>query len=239
VTLHWTARAALGGALLGGSWAALHRAEVQRADVRVGDAVRHFGGPALDSAVRHTTDLGSVYSVLGIATTLALTGRQRLAADVAGVGMVAWNVAQVNKTRVRRQRPYEQDGVRRLIRKPTGSSFPSGHAAVGVAVFTLLGDAGRGSLSRRLLHAFGGYVALSRIYVGVHYPTDVLGGAGMGLMAASLWRGPVAAVNAAAVGAATAVGRRILPPLLAIAGRVVFGVRRRQRPTPAVAASAA
>jgi undecaprenyl-diphosphatase len=177
--------------------------------------------------------------VLGIATTLALTGRQRLAADVAGVGMVAWNVAQVNKTRVRRQRPYEQDGVRRLIRKPTGSSFPSGHAAVGVAVFTLLGDAGRGSLSRRLLHAFGGYVALSRIYVGVHYPTDVLGGAGMGLMAASLWRGPVAAVNAAAVGAATAVGRRILPPLLAIAGRVVFGVRRRQRPTPAVAASAA
>ncbi len=192
MTLHWAARAALGGALLGGSWAALHRAEVQRADVRLGDAVRHLGGPGLDTVVMHTTDLGSVYSVLGVATTLALTGRRRLAADVLGVGMVAWNVAQLSKTRVRRQRPYEQDGVRRLIRKPTGSSFPSGHAAVGMAVFTLLGDASRGRASRRVLHTFGAYVALSRIYVGVHYPTDVLGGAGMGLAAASLWRGPAA-----------------------------------------------
>jgi membrane-associated phospholipid phosphatase len=195
----WPLHAAVGGAILGGTWYALRSPTVQRGDVRVGDAVRSFGTPLMDSAVTHTTDLGSVYSVVGVATMLAATGRPRHAADVLGVGMAAWNIAQVSKTRVRRQRPYEQDGVRRLIRKPTGSSFPSGHAAVGVAMFTMLANRSRGGLSRRLLQAFGAYVAFSRVYVGVHYPTDVLGGAGMGLAVGALWRGPIARLNARVV----------------------------------------
>ena len=192
----WPLHAGAGAALLGGTWFALRYPVVQRGDVRVGDTIRKFGTPVLDAAVTHTTDLGSVYSVAGVATVLAATGRRRLAADVLGVGMVAWNVAQLSKTRVRRQRPFEADGVRRLIRKPTGSSFPSGHAAVGVAMFTMLADRSRGGLSRRLLQSIGAYVALSRIYVGVHYPTDVLGGAGMGMALGALWRGPLARLNA-------------------------------------------
>jgi undecaprenyl-diphosphatase len=175
---------------------------VQRGDVRVGDAVRRFGTPPLDAAVTYTTDLGSVYSVIGVSAALAASGRPRHAADVLGVGMAAWNIAQLSKTRVRRQRPYEQDGVRRLIRKPTGSSFPSGHAAVGVAMFTMLADRSRGGLSRRMLQAIGAYVAFSRVYVGVHYPTDVLGGAAMGLAVGALWRGPPAQLNAKIVGRA-------------------------------------
>lgn len=195
----WPLHVAAGAAMLGGAWVALRYPAVQRGDVRVGDTVRRFGTPVLDAAVTHTTDLGSVYSVIGVATTLAATGRRRTAADVLGVGLVAWNVAQWSKTRVRRQRPYEADGVRRLIRKPTGSSFPSGHAAVGVAMFTMLADRSRGGVSRRILQGIGGYVALSRVYVGVHYPTDVLGGAGMGLAVGALWRGPLAGYNAKAV----------------------------------------
>ena len=196
----WPLRAAGGSALLAATWLALRYPAVQRADVRVGDAVRRFGTPLLDKAVTHTTDLGSVYSVLGVSAALAASGRRRAAVDVLGVGMTAWNVAQWSKTRVRRQRPYEADGVRRLVRKPTGSSFPSGHAAVGMAMFTMLADRSRGGLSRRVLQAFGSYVAFSRVYVGVHYPTDVLGGAGMGLAIGALWRGPLAKYNARFVG---------------------------------------
>jgi undecaprenyl-diphosphatase len=124
--------------------------------------------------------------------------------------MAAWNVAQWSKTRVRRQRPYEQDGVRRLIRKPTGSSFPSGHAAVGVAMFTMLADRSHGGAARRILQGFGAYVALSRVYVGVHYPTDVLGGAGMGLAVGALWRGPIARVSRRVVGRIYATATRAL-----------------------------
>ncbi|MPZ73298.1 MAG: phosphatase PAP2 family protein [Nitriliruptorales bacterium] len=201
---HWPLRAAAGAGLLAGTWSALRYPVVQRGDVRVGDAVRKFGTPAMDAAVTYTTDLGSVYSVIGVATTLAGTGRRRLAADVLGIGLLAWNVAQLSKTRVRRQRPYEADGVRRLIRKPTGSSFPSGHSAVGVAMFTMLADRSRGGVSRRLLQAVGTYVALSRVYVGVHYPTDVIGGAGMGLVVGALWRGPLATINGRVVSRAIA-----------------------------------
>lgn len=206
----WPLHAAAGAAVLGGTWFALRYPVVQRGDVRVGDTIRTFGTPVLDAAVTHTTDLGSVYSVAGVATVLAATGRRRLAADVLGVGLVAWNVAQLSKTRVRRQRPFEADGVRRLIRKPTGSSFPSGHAAVGVAMFTMLADRSRGGRSRRLLQSLGAYVAFSRIYVGVHYPTDVVGGAGMGLALGALWRGPMAQVNARVIGGAYAAARTAL-----------------------------
>lgn len=204
VDRRWPLHAAVGGALLGGTWYALRYPAVQRGDVRVGDTVRRFGTPVLDAAVTHTTDLGSVYSVIGVATAFAVSGRRRIAADVLGVGVMAWNVAQLSKTRVRRQRPYEADGVRRLIRKPTGSSFPSGHAAVGVAMFTMLADRSHGGRARRLLQGIGAYVALSRIYVGVHYPTDVLGGAGMGLAIGALWRGPLARLNARVIGHAWA-----------------------------------
>lgn len=216
---HWSARAAAGASLLAGTWYALQLPAVQRADVRVGDAVRRWGPASLDSVVMHSTDLGSLYAVLGTAAMLAATRRRRAAADVLGVGAAAWNVAQLNKTRVRRQRPYEAQAVRRLIRRPTGSSFPSGHAAVGAAVFTVLAEHAGSSAARRLLQAIGAYVGLSRVYVGVHYPTDALGGAGMGLAIAALWRGPVAAANEAAVRLGTALVRRV--------GRLTPSPRRR------------
>jgi membrane-associated phospholipid phosphatase len=195
----WPLQAAAGTALLAGSWYALTRPPVQRADVRLGDAIREAGSPPVDRAVSLTTDLGSVYAVCGISGVLALTGRRRAAADVLAIGGLAWAVAQGSKTRVKRQRPYEADGVRRLIRPPTGSSFPSGHATVGVAVFSLLAGRARGPRSRALLAATAAFVPVSRVYVGVHYPTDVIGGAGLGMLMAAVWRGPVAAAARAIV----------------------------------------
>lgn len=206
-------RGLLGTALLAGSWVALRSAGVQRADVRAGDAVRRAGGPLADRAVTATTDLGSLYAVAAIAGTLAASGRRRAAADVLGIGGLAWGVAQSSKRRVRRDRPYETaTGVRRLVRPPAGSSFPSGHAAVGAAVMSLMAERSRGAAGRALLRTFAGYVALSRVYVGVHYPTDVIGGAGLGLVLSAAWRGPVAALGRATVAAVTrgaAAGGRV------------------------------
>lgn len=204
----WPLQAVAGAGLLAGTWFALSSPAVQRADVRAGDIVRRAGMPVLDTAVSATTDLGSVYAVLGISGALAVTGRRRAALDVLGLGLTAWSVAQGSKTRVKRQRPYEADGVRRLVRPPTGSSFPSGHAAVGVAVLSLVAQGTRTRRSRRLFGWLAAFVPLSRVYVGVHYPTDVIGGAGLGLLLAALWRGPVAAVSRAALLSAFTAARR-------------------------------
>ena len=191
---HWAAIALLGGGMVGTALAALKSTALQRGDVWVHDVIADNGGPPLDQLVVYTTDLGSVYAVLGAAAMLAVRGRPRTALDVAAVGCTAWTVAQNAKRRVRRQRPYEAHGVRRLIGAPTGSSFPSGHACVAAAMSAVL--AGRTSVAgaRRMLYGLAAWVAATRVYVGVHYPTDVLGGAGLGLSLGALWRGPFARI---------------------------------------------
>lgn len=189
---HWAAVALGGGAMVGVAIAALQSQRLQRADVIVHDVVAGVDRPAVDAAVVYTTDLGSVYAVFGAAATLALRDRTNTAADVAAVGVVAWLVAQNAKRRVLRQRPYEAHGVRRLIGPPTGSSFPSGHACVATALATVLASRARSRVAARTFYGVATWVAATRVYVGVHYPTDVLGGAGLGLALGALWRGPFA-----------------------------------------------
>lgn len=182
---------AAGAGLLAGSWWGLRSQRVQRADVVAGEVVRRVGGPALDRVVVATTDLGSIYAPVGIAAVLAAADRRRSAADVLVIGGLGWMLSQSTKTRVRRARPYEADveGVRRLVRAPTGSSFPSGHATVAAAWTALLAERVRPRRAATALWLLGLYVAATRVRAGVHYPTDALGGAGIGLLLAAGWRG--------------------------------------------------
>lgn len=221
--------------MLVGTWAALQQPALQRLDVRVGDALRRSGSDRTDRLVTWTTDLGSLYAVLGTGAALAVMGRGDAAKDTLGVGTVAWVLAQSNKRAVGRQRPYETDGVRRLIRPPTGSSFPSGHAAVGMAVMATAAERAYDRPRANLLRALGAYVGLSRVYVGVHYPSDVIGGAGLGLLIAGLWRGPVAVAGRGGVAFGVGTGRRLAPPLVRAAALLLLGSRlgRIGRRTPA------
>ena len=194
-TRSWGAVALTGGAMVGAAIAAIGSTRLQRADVVAHDVIATLDQPVVDRVVVHTTDLGSVYAVIGCAATLWVRGRPRTALDVAAVGATAWVLAQRAKRRVRRARPYEAHAVRRLIGAPTGSSFPSGHACVATALATVLANRATRSGARRSLYGVAGWVAFTRVYVGVHYPTDVLGGAGLGLALGALWRGPFAAVG--------------------------------------------
>lgn len=90
----------------------------------------------------------------------------------------AFTSASVNgpiKLLIGRRRPAPR---RRLLRTPRTSSFPSGHAASGfafaVAATRELPEAGP------LLLPLAGAVAYSRVYLGVHYPSDVVAGAAFG-----------------------------------------------------------
>jgi undecaprenyl-diphosphatase len=73
-----------------------------------------------------------------------------------------------------------------LVHVPGNPSFPSGHAATSFACAATL--AWLTPLSPIALYALATLIAFSRVYVGVHYPLDVIGGAALGLGVATALR---------------------------------------------------
>ena len=84
------------------------------------------------------------------------------------------------KNLVERVRPYEViSGLERIVGPESDASFPSGHAACAFAVCIAIFLAARKVWPlwvRILLIGYAVLISFSRLYVGVHYPTDVLGG---------------------------------------------------------------
>lgn len=152
-------------------------------DRRVGAHLVRPRGTTVDRAVGVGTDLGSVYGLAGVCLALAIGGHRERAVELAAAGGLAWCAAQGAKPLVGRARPYQADGATRLVAEPAGSSWPSGHAAVAAAMADTV--AGRLAPGPRVLArtaALG--VACSRLYVGVHHPSDVAAGAGIGVLSA-------------------------------------------------------
>ena len=139
--------------------------------------------PALDNSLVGITQAAS-YSRLWllIAAALAVFGG-RDGQRAAGRGLVAIAIATAAangpaKLLVRRRRPSSR-WQPTLIRTPRSTSFPSGHSAAAVAFAT--GASAELPLLTPVLVALAGAVAYSRVHTGVHYPSDVAAGAGIGL----------------------------------------------------------
>lgn len=88
----------------------------------------------------------------------------------------------VVKVAVRRRRP-QLDGLAPLTATVSGLSFPSAHATTSFAAARAYG----GLVPAAPLYAAAAAFALSRPYLGVHYPSDVLAGAVLGTAIAELW----------------------------------------------------
>ena len=90
------------------------------------------------------------------------------------------------KLLVDRVRPYETIAqLKVLIPLPSDASFPSGHACSSFAVANALFLNRKGKWEW-CLYILAGMISVSRIYVGVHYVTDILGGIFIGLFFSSL-----------------------------------------------------
>lgn len=88
---------------------------------------------------------------------------------------VSWTVAECAKFFFNRARPFIFDmEIAPLTKTPSSSSFPSGHSATAAAGALSLSAVYPAFAPVLILAGF--LVALSRVYLGVHYPFDVLAG---------------------------------------------------------------
>jgi undecaprenyl-diphosphatase len=143
-----------------------------------------IGPPAVQDAARDITALGGVV-VLCLVTAatagfLALEGKRRMALFVCGSVASGLIVSTVLKDLFVRPRP---DLVPRAA-YASGASFPSGHSMLSAVTYLTLGALLARSRVRKRLKAYCFLLAalltfmigVTRVYLGVHWPTDVLGG---------------------------------------------------------------
>jgi undecaprenyl-diphosphatase len=148
-------------------------------DASAFERVAGFQAPALDRVLPPLSEAAS-YARLWIAISVLLAARgdrQRRRTVIAAMDAVAATSAIANlaiKLTVRRRRPDREVPETRRLQHPASSSFPSGHAASAAAFSGVIG--GEIPQLRLPVNALAATVAFSRVYTGVHYPSDVLAG---------------------------------------------------------------
>jgi undecaprenyl-diphosphatase len=179
-----------GAALAVGRWSST--TEGREVDQELFGELNRGHGDRADRFFFGVTELGSLWAAGAAAGALALAGRRRAAASALGAAGLTWLIGQGLKRAIDRPRPYEAIGAntRLLIGPPAASSWPSSHPAVlaawtGVAARELgLSGTARAALTGLVLS-----VAASRVYVGVHYPSDATSGLLLGRAVAQVWPG--------------------------------------------------
>lgn len=148
-------------------------------EIQILNMIQNLRTPVGDTIVPLITRLGDAGIIWIILTLILLlipktrkTGIIMTAALL--VDLVLCNM--LLKNLVARTRPFDVNtAVKLLVAKPRDYSFPSGHTAASFASVTALYFAGEKKMWKAAL-VLAVLIALSRLYLYVHYPTDIVGG---------------------------------------------------------------
>jgi membrane-associated phospholipid phosphatase len=149
-------------------------------------AVATISTPVLDRPLRRVSDFANFSRPwFLVAAALALfggaRGRRAAVIGVSAIALTSFAINQPMKLARERRRPNRtQLGVpqSRWVPMPSSTSFPSGHSGSAAAFAVAVGDVLPGL--RMPLRVAAAVVAFSRIYTGVHYPSDIVAGAVVG-----------------------------------------------------------
>ena len=158
-------------------------------DERIMRAVHRIDDPGTTHTMHAITQLGShvaIGTAAGLTALLMLrSGRRRDAWTVVVSTGGAMAINTILKNIFRRQRPQE---VARRIKLPASHSFPSGHSLLSAATYPIVihhlverQPLATQAFAHSISALIVGSVGFSRVYFGVHFPSDVLGGFAAGL----------------------------------------------------------
>lgn len=161
------------------------RAAIDAFDVWADEQLERLRGhPVTDrvfNAASTFGDFSAVWHITGVSRVLAGGDRRRQAIVLAGLlGAESLLVNQGLKRAFRRTRPTDIGDERFTVRRPSTSSFPSGHASSAMFAATVL-TSWTGKRTAPLWFGMAAVVATSRVYVRIHHASDVVGGAAVGL----------------------------------------------------------
>ena len=164
------------------------KAKITEVDTRLlKDLQKRFCRKKADRVMVAITKSGNMGLIwMGIAGLLFLTKKHRRRGFVLGTTVAATGCVNsfILKNISKRPRPCDvEPDAPALIKRPFGDSFPSGHALSSCMAATLLIRYKKGYALAALPLAT--LISFSRMYLNVHYPSDVIGGAAIGIAVGS------------------------------------------------------
>lgn len=124
----------------------------------------------------------AVYVVYIMALMLFIPRKKNVLINGALAVVLVWAVKFIITFFWERQRPFVAHSVNLLIEHSSNAGFPSNHASVSFALAQTVFFADRRWGVVAYILAF--LVSVSRVFVGVHYPSDILAGAVLGILSA-------------------------------------------------------
>lgn len=139
--------------------------------------------PWLDNIMRLLTELGNSFVTAAVAVFLFIYINSSAAYAFILGSLILWLIVESIKAVLRRDRPFAKlQGVRVVGSRARGKSFPSGHTSQAFFTAVLLLRHIDGGLPAYIaIYALATAVGITRMYLGMHYPRDVLGGAILGI----------------------------------------------------------
>jgi undecaprenyl-diphosphatase len=143
-------------------------------------------GPRTEATMKAlgtVAEWGAVWAAIGLGAAAVDAERRDRWLRAAAVGPAAIWANYAVKLVVRRQRPQLR-GLPPLAPATSRLSFPSAHATSSAAAAVAMGRVAPGA--RPALYGLAGAICLTRPYLGMHYPSDVVAGAAIGALIGGL-----------------------------------------------------
>lgn len=162
---------------------------IQNSDISILNFIQqHMTNSFCDKVIPFISSLGNlglIWIVISIVLLISKKYRKVGMLSIGALVLTALMGEGLLKNIIQRGRPFTVvEGIKLLVKAPKSFSFPSGHTASSFAAATVIGKEIKKFKIPVYILAF--IIAFSRLYLYVHYPSDVLVGALLGIICANI-----------------------------------------------------